>query len=63
LRDYVAAGKYPKTMEIFLANASKWKAPLESDKYFDLQSNILSFRRKTQDLMRREHLDALAYPM
>jgi amidase len=63
LRDYVAAGKYPKTMESFLANASKWKAPLESDKYFEILSNILAFRRKTQDLMRSERLDALAYPM
>jgi amidase len=63
LQDYVAPGKYPATMESFLSNATKWKAPLDSDKYFELMSNILSFRRKTQDLMRLERLDALAYPM
>jgi len=63
VQDYVAAGKYPATMESYLANALKWKAPLESEKYFEILSNILAFRRKTQDLMRRERLDALAYPM
>jgi amidase len=63
VQDYVAAGKYPATMETYLANALKWKAPLESDKYLEIRSNILSFRRKTQELMRRERLDALAYPM
>jgi len=63
LHDYVAAGKYPATMESYLANALKWKAPLENEKYFEILSNILAFRRKTQDLMRRECLDALAYPM
>jgi amidase len=63
LQDYVAAGKYPATMETYLANALKWKAPLESEKYFEILSNILAFRRKTQDLMRRDRLGALAYPM
>jgi amidase len=63
VQDYVAAGKYPATMKSYLANAVQWKAPLESDEYFEVMSNILAFRRKTQALMRRERLDTLAYPI
>ena len=63
VKAYVEAGKYPeKTMGDYLANAVKWKAPLEMKEYHAALVYGYEFRAKVLKMMSDRRIDAFAYP-